>query len=595
MLSKMLTGALGAGIFALGAATSAQAANIPVNDAGNSGPGTLRAAINTANNTPAVEDTIKFAIPGTGVHTITPLTPLPTITAPVKINGYTQTDADPADVSPATLKIVIDAGNVDDGLVIEADGVTVKGLDIQSALREGVHIEGSDNIIAGNYIGTGVNGDAARPNDLEGVRVLRGDGNLIGGPDAADRNVISSSGFAEVLVDEGTGNTVQNNHIGTDVDGTTDLGNGRGVQLQLQASGNVVRDNLVSGESTGVEVDGDDNVVQGNKIGTDADGSAALPNVVGVEVFGDGNEIGGTADGEGNLVSGNEHSGVELRRSGVGDPAERNKIEGNLIGTTAAGDAPLPNGEAGVTVSGSGSNTIGGTAAGAGNVIAGNAGAGVELEDADGNEVLGNWIGTDATGALDLGNGGSGVEIDGDTNRVGDTGSAAANTIAHNGADGVTVDSGTGNAVLRNSIDDNTGLAIDLADDGPTSNDADDLDSGANDLQNGPEIQSAETTSVEWSLDSETTTKYRLEFYANDTCSGASVTEAQTFLGSTTVTTDANGHKEDGTPITLPAGAGPYVSMTATRLQRVLTGLFPATFTQAPRSTSEVSPSEEIS
>ena len=593
MFSKMLTGALGAGIFALGAATSAQAANIAVNDAGNSGPGTLRAAINTANNTPLVEDTIKFAIPGNGVHTITPLTPLPTITAPVKINGYTQTDADPAtDASPATLRIVIDAGNVDDGLVIEADGVTVKGLDIQGALREGVHIEGSNNTIAGNYIGTGVNGDAARPNDLEGVRVLRGDGNLIGGPDAADRNVISSNGFAEILVDEGAGNTVQNNHIGTDVDGTTDLADGRGVQIQ--ASGNVVRDNLVSGESTGIEVDGDDNVVQGNRVGTDADGSAALPNVTGVEVFGDGNQIGGMADGEGNLVSGNEKSGVELRPSGV-DPAERSKIEGNLIGTTAAGDAPLPNGDAGVTVSGSGNNTIGGTAAGAGNVIAGNAGAGVELENADGNTVFGNWIGTDATGVLDLGNGGSGVEIDGDTNQIGDTGSAAANTIAHNGADGVTVDSGTGNAVLRNSIDDNNGLAIDLADDGPTSNDADDLDPGANDLQNGPEIQSAEVNSVEWSLDSEATTKYRVEFYTNDTCSGASVTEAQTFLGSTTVTTDANGHKDDSTPITLPAGAGPYVSMTATRLQRVLTGLFPPTFTLVPRSTSEVSPCEEIS
>jgi len=108
----MLTGALGAGIFALGAATSAQAANIPVNDAGDSGPGTLRAAINTANNTPLVEDTIKFAIPGNGVHTITPLTPLPTITAPVKINGYTQTDADPAtDASPATLRIVFKDGS----------------------------------------------------------------------------------------------------------------------------------------------------------------------------------------------------------------------------------------------------------------------------------------------------------------------------------------------------------------------------------------------------------------------------------------------------------------------------------------------------
>ena len=180
----------------------------------------------------------------------------------------------------------------------------------------------------------------------------------------------------------------------------------------------------------------------------------------------------------------------------------------------------------------SGNNTIGGTAAGAGNVIAGNAGAGVELENADGNTVFGNWIGTDATGVLDLGNGGSGVEIDGGTNQIGDTGSAAANTIAHNGADGVTVDSGTGNAVLRNSIDDNNGLAIDLADDGPTSNDADDLDPGANDLQNGPELDSAWPPNVGWSLDSVPNTTYRLEFYANDTCSVAHITEAQTFLGS---------------------------------------------------------------
>ena len=146
-------------------------------------------------------------------------------------------DADPATATRRRrLKIVIDAGNVDDGLVIEADGVEVQGLDIQRALREGVHIEGSDNTIAGNYIGTGVNGDGGPANDLEAVRVLRGDGNLIGGPDAADRNVISSNGFADVLVESGTGNTVQNNHIGTDVDGTTDLADGRGVQIRPRAT-----------------------------------------------------------------------------------------------------------------------------------------------------------------------------------------------------------------------------------------------------------------------------------------------------------------------------------------------------------------------
>ena len=188
------------------------------------------------------------------------------------------------------------------------------------------------------------------------------------------------------------------------------------------------------------------------------------------------------------------------------------------------------------------------------------------------------------------------MQIDGDNNRVGDTGASAANTIAHNDEDGVTVAAGTGNAVLRNSIHDNSGLAIDNGANGATANDdaQHDADTGANDLQNGPVIDSATATDVTWSLESEPKTKYRLEFYANGNCSAASVTEAQTYLGSTVITTDANGHKDDTTPITLPAGAGSHVSMTATKLERVLTGLFPPTFTLVPRSTSEVSPCETI-
>src|SRR3954468_24299720 len=115
MLSKKLTVALGTGIFALGAAGSAHAATITVNNNNSSGAGSLRSAIIAANGTPLVTDTIKFSIPGNALHTITPATALPPVTAPVKINGYTQTDAGPAtDVSPATLKIAINAVNADE-------------------------------------------------------------------------------------------------------------------------------------------------------------------------------------------------------------------------------------------------------------------------------------------------------------------------------------------------------------------------------------------------------------------------------------------------------------------------------------------------
>ena len=534
-----------------------------------------------------------FQIPGSGVHTITPLTALPTITHKVILDGYTNQNGALAatDTTPAVLKIVLDASNVDDGLDIESDSVTVKGLNIQGARQEGVRIEGSGNTVAGNYISTAVDGSAGVPNDLEGVRVASGDNNLIGGPSPADRNVIAGSVFADVLVESGTGNTVQNNHIGTDVNGTTDLGDARGVQLA--SSGNTVRDNLISGESTGVEIAADANVVQGNKIGTNAAGTAAIPNSVGVTVVGgDDNQIGGPGEGEGNLLSGNERSGVELKQFSTTDPAERNTVEGNLIGTTATGGWFLPNGESGVSVSESANNTIGGTEDGAGNVISGNAGAGVDLVDADDNDVFGNFIGTDVTGTLDLGNGGSGVDIDGDDNSVGDTGARSANTIAYNGQDGVTVTDGVGNSVLHSSIHDNHNLAIDLAADGGTANDYNqqDGDSGPNGLQNGPDIESATATDVVWSLDTEAKKDYRLEFYANDDCSNADVTEAQTFVGAITVTTDVNGKADitddgdadpDGTAITLPAGAGPYISMTATKLEN-------------KRPTSEVSPCQEI-
>ena len=73
------------------------------------------------------------------------------------------------------------------------------------------------------------------------------------------------------------------------------------------------------------------------------------------------------------------------------------------------------------------------------------------------------------------------------------------------------------------------------------------------------------------------------------------MTEAQTFLGSVDITTDANGNRDRSTPITLPADAGPFITMTATRMDPVFVGPLPPKVALAPRSTSEVSPCEEIS
>ena len=427
MLSKTLAGTLGAGLLALGVATSAapaQAATFTVNTTDNGGPGSLRSAILAAEDT-LRRDRIEFAIPGNGVHTIALDTDLPVLTRPLTIKGYSQNGSSPATgTTAAAPKIVIDAANALRGLDVGGDEMEIRGLVVKNAEAAGIFVEGRENVIAGNHVGTNAAGTAARGNGGDGITVVGRD-NVIGGSDPEDRNVISGNLGGEVAVTDGTGNVIEGNRIGTNAAGTAGFGGAVGVELE--SAGTTVRDNLISDHGfAGVTVTGDDNTLQGNDVGTKRSGKRALANGFGILVQGgDANLIGGTAEGEGNLVSGNLHAGIRLDRSDD-DPAVGNDVQGNLIGTTSTGRAPLPNGAfggyPGVSVVASNANTIGGSAPGAGNVISANAGDGVYLRDgADDNQVLGNAIGTNRTGRRELGNGGSGVFIaDGDANRVGD-------------------------------------------------------------------------------------------------------------------------------------------------------------------------------
>jgi hypothetical protein len=282
-------------------------------------------------------------------------------------------------------------------------------------------------------------------------------------------------------------NEITNNRIGTSADGTVALDTyGYGVQLWRQAPETMVRDNLISGLSIGVEVLGDDNTLQGNRVGTNADGTAALPNGDGINVEGgDDNLIGGTGEGEGNLISGNGYAGLQLENGDdapdeeVG-PAVGNRVLGNLIGTDYSGDVPLGNGTTlgvpGIVLSWADASMIGGHEPGAGNVIAANGGDGIQLSG-DANQIRGNAIGTNLDGDLGLGNGRNGIRvIGGNENNIGDPIGASMNTIAYNGEDGISVEgTATDNTVVRNlifvngtSTDD---LGIDLAGDGVTDND----------------------------------------------------------------------------------------------------------------------------
>jgi parallel beta-helix repeat protein len=169
-------------------------------------------------------------------------------------------------------------------------------------------------------------------------------------------------------------------------------------------------------------------------------------------------------------------------------------VSGNYVGLDAAGTAAVAQ-PIGIYVRGAPNNTIGGTASDAGNVVSGNTQIGVYLVDpgATGNLVQGNTIGLDRTGTVAIPNGFRGVEIttNASNNTIGGAAAVARNVIASNASDGVRINTGTGNAISRNSIYANGGLGINLATDAVTLNDSGDPDAGANDLFNFPVITSA--------------------------------------------------------------------------------------------------------
>src|SRR5215475_398330 len=180
-------------------AATAQASTFVVTNTNNSGPGSLAQAILDANANPGA-DLITFNIPGSGVHTISPASPLPTITDPVTIDGYTQPGASANSLAVGTnavLQIELSGASANSpaGLVISAGNSTIRGLVINRFNFNGIRIQtNGGNVIAGNYIGTEPTGTAsfAKPNNGIGV-FINTPNNTIGGSSSADRNVISGN------------------------------------------------------------------------------------------------------------------------------------------------------------------------------------------------------------------------------------------------------------------------------------------------------------------------------------------------------------------------------------------------------------------
>jgi CSLREA domain-containing protein len=272
--------------------------------------------------------------------------------------------------------------------------------------------------------------------------------------------------------------------------------------------------------------------------------------------------------GTGSVVKGlviNEFSqdGVLLGSSGT----TGNRIEGNYIGTDATGTHDVGNGGYGVELLQSDDNTIGGTSAGARNLISGNEAEGIIIESSS-NTVQGNYIGTKKDGTSGLGNSGHGLYIFSPNNVVGGLMLSEGNRISFNGDDGVEVSSSvpiTGNAILANSIYANNGLGIDLFPGGVTPNDPKDLDIGANNLQNYPVITRASTptrgkTAIKGKLDSTPDTIFDVQFFANP----KGTDEGLALVGRQDVSTGTDGKASFAFKLTKKVPRGQAITATAT-------------------------------
>ncbi len=314
-----------------------------------SGPGSLREAIESANST-LQSDTIVFYIFGAGPHRIALRSPLPPITAPVVIDGYSQNGSalnTSAAGMNAVLNIELDgslAGSEATGMWIAAPNCLVRGLAVNGFSADQIRIEGAEssgNRIEGCILGPRIDGfTAVTGGGGNGVHVVDAPANRIGGSTLSSRNLISGNSAAGIVIESPSsrGNVVSGNFIGTDFTGAASLGNRTGLVVSnafetVCGGTNAAEANVISANAgVGINLAEGSSAtrVLGNVIGADATKSIDLGNGgPGITVLGSSlNRIGGSSPGEGNLIAFNT-AGVVVQSEAF--PAISNVIRANLI------------------------------------------------------------------------------------------------------------------------------------------------------------------------------------------------------------------------------------------------------------------------
>ncbi|MEA2464186.1 MAG: hypothetical protein QOJ98_1933, partial [Acidobacteriota bacterium] len=309
------------------------AATFTVTSADDSGPGTLRQAILDANAFGAGPHTIAFDIASAGrLHTITPLTPLPVLTAAqTLLDATTQPGYTGAPIVELSGQF---AGAGAHGLSIDGASSRVRGF-VVNGFEGGaaVYVTAPGVEVMNNYLGLDADGATAIPN-FNGVSCTDGCSAIgIGSPAGNDRNVISGNlGAGIAVVSAGTGNSIRANYIGTDATGTLARGNLNGIEWgdsQGEIGDFDLQDgNVISGNSAhGVVLTGSNagtNVVF-NRIGFGVDWEPLGNGLEGVSIDASGNSV------TENLIAHNGGHGVMV----VGAGHEWNRIRRNLIYSNA--------------------------------------------------------------------------------------------------------------------------------------------------------------------------------------------------------------------------------------------------------------------
>ena len=259
------------------------------------GSGTLRQAILDANAHVGL-DTIAFNVNGGGFQTI--LTgDLPSVTDPAILDATTQ----PGYLGSPLIELTGQFDGITYGLALVGGDSTVRGFVINNYDLGGIRLGSNGNVIENNYIGTNVAGTEQRPNFGPGISIFNASNNMIGGTTVAKRNLISGNAGTGIEVNgtRSSNNVIQGNYIGTNIFGTIS-DDPRAVFTMRN-------------EREGVCL-------------CSTNGDFSVSN----------NLIGGTLPGAGNLISANRFDEIRISGNATG-----NLVQGNLIGTDAAGTAAL--------------------------------------------------------------------------------------------------------------------------------------------------------------------------------------------------------------------------------------------------------------